>query len=334
MSQSALPIRRVGYILAAVCAMVAFLAASSSFGAGVMDWKLKIAPAAAITGERVMLGEIAEPVGQIDAETWRILASTPLWSFPGREGQLTFTRKKILDDLDRLFPGAEQNFAVPEQVVLKKGGGKPVTVSEVDRMIVDYLTANMTGLDGELEVKEITLPGQLFIDKDLERLSVEGVGAMTPGRVNLRLTVTALDGRVLRQIAANAFVNVWKVIPVAGRPLNLKEGVLTPEKITYERRNLALVRGVPWEPKDPTPVRVKSSLNQGTPLTSETVEPMPAILKGTQVYCLWRGPSIQLVMPVTAMTDGAKGSQITVRNVQSGRELAAVVQDAKTVVAR
>lgn len=334
MSQPTLPIRRIGYFLAALCATAAFFAVSSTFGAEVMDWKLKIAPASAITGERVMLGEIAEPVGQIDPETWRILAATPLWSFPGREGQLTLSRKRILDDLDRLFPGADRNFLVPEQVLLKKGGGKPVAVSEVDRMIVDYLTTNMTGQDGEIEVKEIVLPTQMFIDNDLERLSVEGVGPMVPGRVNLRLTIAALDGRVLRQVAANAFVNVWKVIPVAGRPLNMREGVLTPEKITYERRNIALVRGTPWEPKESAAVRVKTSMNQGTPLTSENVEPMPAIQKGDKVTCLWRGVSIQLVMPVTAVTDGAKGGQITVRNVQSGRELAAVVQDAKTVVAR
>lgn len=298
------------------------------------EWKLKINPASAIAGERVMLGEIAEPIGQIDPETWRILAATPLWPFPGREGQLTLTRKKVLDDLDRLFPRAETSFHVPEQVVLRKGGGKPVAHNSVEQMIVDYLTANMTGQDGEIEVKEITLPGQLFIDSELERLSVDGVGVMVPGRVNLRLTVSANDGRVLRQIAANAFVNVWRVIPVAARPLNLREGALDPGKVSYERKNLAYVKGVPWDPKDPTLMRVKASLNQGTPLTSETVEPMPAILKGDQITCLWRGQSIQLVMPVTAMTDGAKGGPITVRNVQSGKELAAVVQDSKTVLAK
>jgi len=334
MSRENLPIRRVGYFLAAVCATLALLASSSSFGAGLMEWRVKIAPAAAISGDRVMLGEIAEPVGQMDPETWRILAATPLWPFPGREGQLTFSRKKVLDDLDRLFPNAEGNFHVPEQIVLKKGGGKPVAVNEVERMIVDFLTANMTGQDGEIEVKEVTLPGQLFIDNELERLTVEGVGNMVPGRVNLRLTIATPDGKVLRQIAANAFVNVWKVIPVASRPLNTREGSLGSDKVTFERRNLAYVRGTPWNSSDPTPMRVKGSLNQGTPLTSDTLEPMPAILKGEQVTCLWNGSSIHLVMPVTAVTDGTKGGQITVRNVQSGRELVALVQDSKTVLAR
>jgi flagella basal body P-ring formation protein FlgA len=334
MSREHLPVRRVGYFLAGFCALLAFLAASSSFGAGVMDWKVKIAPAAAVSGDRVTLGEIAQPVGQMDPETWRILAATPLWPFPGREGQITLSKKKVLDDLDRLFPNAENNFHVPDQVVLKKGGGKPVAVSDVERMIVDFLTTNMTGQDGEIEVKEISLPGQLFVDEELERVSVEGVGNMVPGRVNLRLTISNLDGKVLRQIAANAFVNIWKVIPVASRPLNMREGSLGADKVTFERRNLAYVKGTPWNSSDPTPMRVKGSINQGTPLTSETLEPMPAILRGEQVTCLWNGKSIHLVMPVTAVTDGAKGGQITVRNVQSGRELAAVVQDSKTVLAK
>ena len=334
MFANALPLRRPGVILAVVCALCVFLAAGSAMGGAVMDWKVKIVRAAAIAGDRVMLGEIAEPVGQIDQDTWRILAATPLWPFPGREGQLTLTRTRVLDDLDHLFPGAQQNFSVPDQVILRKGGGKPVMTSDVDRMIVDFLTANMTGQDGEIEVKDISLPNQLFIDPQLEQLSVDGVGQLAPGRVSLRLNVSAPDGKVLRQISASAFVNVWKVIPVAGRPLTMREGALGPEKITWERRNLAYVKGQPWDPKDPTPMRVKSSLNQGTPLTNETLEPMPAIQKGEQVTCLWSGKNIHLSMPVTAMTEGAKGAQITVRNVQSGRELAAVVVDAKTVTAR
>ncbi|WP_243312838.1 flagellar basal body P-ring formation chaperone FlgA [Fundidesulfovibrio agrisoli] len=320
--------------LAVMAAVLALLAAATVFGADPMAWKVRIAPAAAIGGERVMLGDIAEPVGQIDPDTWRILSSTPLWPFPGREGQLTLTRKRILEDLDVLFPRSAGNFIVPEQVVLKKGGGVPVAGNDVTKMIVDYLTENMTGVEGELEVKEISLPGQLFIDPDTEKLSVESVGQMTPGRVNLRLTVSDMQGKPIRQIAASAFVNLWKVIPVAARPLNMRDGVVAGEMVTYERRNLAYIKGLPWDAKNPTPMRAKTSLNQGVPLTMDNLEPMPAILKGEQVTCLWNGRSIHLAMPVTAVTEGAKGCQITVRNVQSGRELAAWVQDSKTVVAR
>jgi len=328
------PARGLGYALAAAVALLALMA-SSSLGADYMDWKLKFHSAAAVTGERVMLGDVAEPVGKIDPETWRILASTPLWPFPGREGQLTLPRQRILDDLDRLFPGARENFHVPGQLVLRKGGGKPVAENEVDRLIVDFLTANLTGQDGEIEVKELALPGQIFVDQELERLSVDSSGPMNPGRVSLRLTVASPEGRTLRQYAVSAFVNVWKVVPVASRPLNVKEGSIGRDKIAWERRNLAFVRGTPWDFQgDPTPVRARFSLNQGTPLTNESVEPTPAILKGDKITCLWRGKGVSLSMPVTAMVDGAKGSQITVRNMQSGKELAAVVQDAQTVVVR
>lgn len=329
-----LTLRRFVSFVSAASAAFLLVVAVSAQGRDPMAWKLRIAPAAAVSGERVLLGEIAEPVGEIAPETWRILATTPLWSFPGREGQMTLTRAKILDDLDTLFPNAASNFTVPEQVVLKKGGGKPVATNEVNKMIVDYLTANMTGVDGELEVKEIVLPTQLFLDPETEKLTVETVGTLAPGRVNLRLTIASPEGRTIRQISGNAFVNLWKVIPVAGRPLNMRDGALTTESVTFERRNLAFVRGLPWDPKNPQPMRAKTSLNQGTPLTSETVEPMPAITKGEQITCLWRGSHIQLTMPVTAVTDGAKGGQITVRNVQGGKEIAAIVQDNKTVLAR
>jgi len=316
-----------------VAAVVVFFAAGTSFAADPYPWKLQLAPAASIAGDRVMLGEIAKPVGDIDPDTWKILAATPLWPFPGREGQITLSRAKVQDDLDRIFSGSSRNFEVPDQIVLRKGGGAPLVTNDLRKRVVDFLTEKMNAPGSQVEVAEVSLPPQIFLREESERLGIDVVGAPNPGRVSLRLTVSSLDGRVLRQFAANAVVNVWCMVPVANRNMGPKDGPITEDRYSMERRNLAFVHGAPMDTHSVLPLRVKFSVGAGAPLTSEDTEPLPAISKGEQVTMVWKGPHISLSMPVVALTDGIKGGQISVRNVQGGKEIGAIVQDERTVMA-
>ncbi len=333
MSQPNIPVRRFGYIMSAIVAVAVFLAASSSFGADPYPWKLRLAPAASVSGDRVMLGEIAEPVGDIDPQTWRILAATPLWSFPGREGQITLTRGRVQDELDRIFSGSDRNFIIPDQIVLRKGGGMPLATNDLRKLIVDFLTEKMGGPGNEVEIKDVVMPQQLFLREDTERLGIEIIGTPAPGRMGLRLTITSLDGRVLKQISANALVNVWRMVPIANRDMGPKDGPITEERYIFDRRNIANIRGVPMDTHSALPLRVKYSVGSGAVLTSENTEPLPAISKGEHVTMVWKGRHISLSMPVVALTDGAKGGQISVRNVQGGKEIGAMVMDERTVSA-
>lgn len=322
---------------------ILFLAGFAALGAAFPDdaarcadpfvWKVRIAPAAAVKGEKVLLGEIGEPVGEIDPEVWKILAATPLWSMPGRESQVNMPRGKVLEDLDRFFPGSTRNFVVPDQVCLRRGDVRPVPMVEVHKMVVEFLTRKFEHLEADVEVQEITLGQAMFLNPETEKLSLESAGQISPGRVSLRLTVSSLEGRVLRQTTLNAVANVWKVIPVAARPMAPRDGELGEDRVVFERRNLAYVHGQPWDGKGQA-MRVRTVVNTGMPLTSENLEPMPLIVKGDQVTLVWSGRHIHLTMPVTAVTDGSRGGRITVRNVQSGKEIAAVVVDPKTVTAR
>jgi len=321
-------------LLGAFILASALAAAQIVFGADPFTWRVRLLPAAAISGERVTLGEIAQPVGDMDEETWKILAETPLWHFPGREGQMTLARSKVIADLEKIFPKVEGNFIVPEQITLRKGGAKPVSGGDLRKLVVEFLTQKMANEPGDLEFKDIAMPQQVFVNEESERLSIEAGGPVAPGRVHMRLVVSDLEGKTLRQASATAFINFWRMIPVASRDLYVKEGSIKEGMFLFEKRNMAYVKGIPWDPKSPGLMRVKTSLTPGTPLTSETLEPVPLVSKGDQVILVWKGPHIQLTMPVTALTEGGKDKLITVRNMQSGKEMTAMVVDAKTVVAR
>ena len=333
MSQPTLSLRRNVLALTVALALTLLVSVGASFGADPYLWKLQLSPAASIAGDRVMLGEIAQPVGEIDPDTWKILAATPLWPFPGHEGQMTLTRAKVQDDLDRLFAGSSRNFIVPDQIVLRKGEGTPVIANDLRKRIVEFLTEKLAAPGSDIEVTEVVLPQQIFLREGSESLSIDLVGQPNPGRLGLRLTVSNQDGRVLKQFSANAQANVWRMVPVLNRIMSPKDGPLTEEKFNLERRNIAFMRGAPMDTQAVLPKRVKYTLNAGAPLTSENTETLPAISKGEQITMIWKGQHISLSMPVVALTDGAKGGQISVRNVQGGKEIGAIVQDERTVMA-
>ena len=320
-------------MLVGLVCLLALFSASGSLMADPYTWRLRMLPAAAVSGDQALLGEIAEPEGQIDPEAWKILSATPLWSIPPQDGQLILNRVKILEDLDRYFPSCARNFDVPEQVILHKGPARPVSQGDMFKLIVDFLTDKLGAKEGELDIKELTQAPQMFVDPDTETISLESLGEVDPGRISLRVNVANQEGRVLRQGTFAVFANLWRMIPVASKAITPHDGELSEDKVGYERRNLAFVHGAPWDARGQA-MRVKTPVMRGTPLTSENIEPMPDILKGDQITVVWSSQRIHLSMPATAITDGSKGGRITVRGTQGGKEIAAVVLDPKTVSAK
>lgn len=71
----------------------------------------------------------------------------------------------------------------------------------------------------------------------------------------------------------------------------------------------------------------RRALQQGLPLTPNQLEPPRLISKGDSVLIEARNSRIRVKMPGLAMSDGRKGQQISVRNIQSQRLVRAEVID-------
>ena len=61
---------------------------------------------------------------------------------------------------------------------------------------------------------------------------------------------------------------------------------------------------------------------------------MPLILRGEQVRLLYQGRTVRLTLMAEAVSDGAAGGKITVKNPGSAREIVGIVRDKNTVVVR
>lgn len=294
-------------------------------------WWLQVKNAAVVSGPTVLLGDIAEPRGEMPAQAWKEMASRPLWPAPEKPGRQTaLTRERLAAMLRHYAPAEAEACVLPQQIIVQRGGG----VQDEDalrRMVVAFLTERSRDLNGELDITDLHIPEYVFFQGQRDRLELSLSGPLKPGRVNLVIEVKGADGKVSRRFAASAFVNLWRAVACSARPLNRLD-LVSPERVVFKRKNLAYYptawdgTGGPW--------RMTRSLGTEQVIGTDAIEPVPVIAKGAKITLLYEGTNIRLSVKAEALADGGVGQRIQVRNLQSNRKVLATVLDESTVVVR
>ena len=318
-------------LVAALLLAVALLLWADGVQAGTTEapWKLRIKQAASVAGPNVLLGEIAEPVGELDPRKWEELAATKLWPSPtARSRPLAVNRDKLQQVLKHFLGDVASLCVLPPRLVLKRGG-VAYDEQELRRMVVNALTPLLKGLEGEASLREFQLPSFLFLNDPNNTLKVQPSGDIGPGRLGMRLVELDTTGKTRRSVSAGVFVDLWKDVPAAARPLNRSEP-LTPEMITSVRKNVAYLRSGVWDGRG-GPWRVKNPIGELQVVYASSLESMPEVRKGDTVTLVFEGSRIRLSTAAEALADGGRGESILVRNIQSGREVLARVRSADTV---
>lgn len=313
-------------------ATATILVLAAAWPAGAALWRLTVKEAACAAGPRVLLSEIASPQEDMPKEAWASLGNTPLWYSPKIVGrQVVLPAEKVLEGLHYYLRDAPVEFAMPNQTVIMRGG-KVLSGEELRAMAVESLTPKVEALGADAHLSSVTVPDHLFVEDRATHVSVE-TGEITAGKNSFRFVVGTAGDKTLRKVAAEALIEQWSRVPVAVRPLNPKEP-LTPQ-ITYvfERRNLVGLRGKIFEPSDGS-WRARRGISQGQVIMADDVEALPLIQHGEKVRVIYKGRALKLTLMAEAVTDGAIGGKITVRNPGSSREVVGIVQDRNTVVVR
>ena len=300
--------------------------------AGAALWRLAVKDAACAAGPRVLLAEIAQPQGDMPPGAWATLGATPLWWSPEVVGrQVVLPADKVLEGLRYYLRDAPLEYVLPNQVAIMRGG-KVLSGDELRTMAVEALTQKVEALGPEARLASVSVPDHLFVEDRATGVTVE-TGEVGAGKVPFRFVVAAGEGLVLRRIAAEAMVEQWGQVPVATRPLNPKEPLNVQLNYVLERRSLVGIKGRIFEPGD-GPWRARRGIGQGQIIMADDVEARPLILRGEQVRLVYEGRSVRLALMAEAVSDGAAGGKITVKNPASSREVVGVVRDRNTVVAR
>ena len=315
-------------ILAGLGLAAAVVLAALPAGAGL--WRLSVRDAATAAGERVLLSEIAEPQGEFPADAWAVLGATPLWYAPETVGrQAVIPSAKVLEGLRYYLRDAPVEFALPTQLTLARGG-KVAAAAELRTMAVETLTPKVAALGGEARLVSVTAPDHLFVD-DHATVGID-VSEIMPGKTAFRYVVAGPGARILQQVAAEAVVEHVARVPVAIKSILPKDGAAVEQiAYVYERRNMAGIKGRLFDPAGGQ-WRARRGVGPGQIIMADDMEPMPLITRGDQVRLIYEGRAVRLTMLAEAITDGAPGGKITVKNSKNSKEIIGVVRDSTTVV--
>ncbi|EPR41702.1 flagella basal body P-ring formation protein FlgA [Desulfovibrio sp. X2] len=295
------------------------------------SWTIVVRPAATAHGPKVLVGDVADVYGDLPQQTWDKIKAMALCSSPDRGRQVVLNP----DQVRALFAAAlgddmARGVSVRTSLAVQRGGFV-VSGEELRKLVVAFLTERTKGMAGEVKVRDIAVPDVLFLPDDFARMGVEQPRQIAPGKISLRLDALTADSRVLRSVAAGAFLDQWVAVPCAARPINTGD-VITPDMVVSERKNAAYLKDEPVRVRPG--IRAKRPIGQGLAITRDDVAEVPDVVKGATVQLLYRGTNVQLSINAQAMADGSLGEVIPVRNLQSGREVRAVVEGENTVVVR
>lgn len=326
------PVRPGVVLLVVLVLSVAILCASAAAAEqAARDWRIQVRNAACVAGPTVRLGEIADASPNTPPEIWKDLAAKPLWASPEKAGhQTALTRERLLAMLRHYLGEEAGNFVLPSQLMVQRGG-QAVDGAALTRMGVDYLTAHGAGLRGDLEITDLRVPDYVFLPHPGDRLNILMSEAVRPGRNNLLYEVVSGEGKTTRRFAGSAFVNLWRAVACATRPINRLQ-LVTPDMVTFKRKNMAYNQNA-WDGSG-GPWRVAKSVGTDQVISVESVEPVPVIARGGKVNLVFEGHNIRLSVKAVALADAGIGQTIQVRNVQSNRKITGTVLDSETVLVR
>ncbi len=294
------------------------------------DWRLQIRNAAAAQGEMVTLNDIAEPHGPIPPGLWNSIKNQPLWPAPPEPGKpLQISKARLSKALRDTLGDLARKCVLPQSLAIQRGG-IVLTEHELRKYVVSFLTPQTNAMPGTAEWTEFRLPPYIFLEHGQQRINLEP-GSVAPGRVTFRFVIQEPNGKVVRRAAGAAFLNLWVEVPAAARPLNQGDS-LHVQDITFVRVNAAHLASMPWDGKG-GPWQMVRSVGVGQPIYSSDLLGISMVRKGSIVNLIYAKGNIRIEVKAECLADGAPGTIIPVRNLQSKKQVYATIRDSKTVMA-
>lgn len=122
-----------------------------------------------------------------------------------------------------------------------------------------------------------------------------------------------------------ASIRLYQDVVVLARALPRGTLITTPDVRLEERDIGALLSGFMTDPSEAVGMQAKRSLTAGSALNSNVIAPPKLVRRGQRVTLLAQGKGIEVRSEGKALTDGAKGERIRVKNLSSNRIVQGIV---------
>ena len=236
---------------------------------------------------------------------------------------------------------------------------------DLQRLPVALFVASLLGLSQLAEAAAVTRPGELidatreFLEQSvsdyLQRSQIEGRHEVEVNRLDPRLRLAKCDvplttklespaqpvGRTTVRVSCEgstpwsvfvpAQVRLYRQVIVASRPLK-RDSVLAAEDVTLAERDVgSLNQGYMTALDQVVGNKLTRASQPHQVITPNQISLAEIVRRGDQVVISARNAVINVRMPGEALSDGALGEQIRVKNTRSGRTIKARVTGAGQV---
>ena len=294
-------------------------------------WRLRIFDSAIVTGDTVLLGEIAEPLGDISAGEWQKLAKKTLWPSPTNVGRpFQINKQRLLGALRQYIGMYADSCILPNSLAIQKGGAI-IRDADLRRMVIQRLAPQINALGGHSDLTDYRLPAYIFLSHASQNLILEPT-EVKPGRVNVRFGIQELDGSIVRRFSGSVFLNLWVDAPALIRPM-AKGDAVRPTDITYKSVNLAYENGELWDGRG-GPWQLLRAVGALQPIAASDLQALAVVHKGTKVQLVYEKGNVRLSIVGEAMEDGGLGDLIMIKNLDTKKQIYGMVKDQNTVIAR
>jgi flagella basal body P-ring formation protein FlgA len=281
-------------------------------------------PKAEVAGPEMRLGELADLSGGCTN-----LADVPLGRSPEPGRALEIDRRELMAKLAVSVPTGSVQVSCPQAVEVRRAS-QLVGRQQMLAALKEQLERRLTEGGGEVLVsgfrvsEEPLVPaGNLQLEFELPESADRLLGS-----ANFALLVK-VEGQVARKLRTGAEVKLSRPVVVAAAQI-ARHQVLGPDDLRLEPREVTN-----YEPavslEEAVGKRAGRRIEAGAVVAQRDLEEPPVLAKGSNVTILVEAGPLNVSTRGTARQSGRVGETIRVVNIDSKRELSAVVLDGGTV---
>jgi len=314
----------MGHLMRMIClvAIVALLAAAPALAAT----SIALCAHAIVSGPQVRLGEVADiAAGGPDSDAeWAaiVVGAAPL---PGNTH--TIARAQVITHLRK--SGADMN-------AVDLSGARSVAVTRAAAIVSgdELAAAGKAALEAQAPddvTPEITCsrrPADLTVPEGTVELKAEA-GNGPPGGLRTVSIAVLVDGRLQRRALVTYAVKLWADVLVA-KAFTARHADLDPAAFAVERRDIALLRGLPLRsPEELAGKRASRAIPINAVVTDAQVEEPPVINRGDLVAVTVRSGAVTVTTQAVALGEARMGDAVRLRQPESKQQFEAIAAGPK-----
>jgi len=320
----------VGAMVVVLCWMLPW----GRVSAGADDRPLvRVRAASEIEGDRILLGDIAV-IEAADPALEHQLAHMAVGKAPLPGMVRTIDQQYLITRLKqhRMDPG-RLNLHLPERIQVSRRAMR-IAGERIEAMVRRFLAGKMPWDPSDCRITAVQTASEVILPSGRLTCRIVPSGNVKyMGSVPLSV-VFDVDGHQEKKVWATATIEVMAEVVVARKPLG-RYKLITADDVAPRKMNLARLPGNVITTLDGVVgQRVKRTIAVNQVLRSDLIELPPLVNRGDIVTIVAETNNLQVSTLGEVQQKGCRGERIRVENLDSQKEVFALVVDAQTVKVR